>query len=122
MNASYNPRVRSLCRHARSVLRLSGSNALCRHHAGRFRRRGHPDRTPRRGRHAPYAGAFRRGQRQKVSTAWAQNARNKLAMALELNLKFDEVKEIFYGLIKEADIFMENMVWLEKLASMTRSC
>ena len=43
-------------------------------------------------------------------------------MALELNLKFDEVKEIFYGLIKEADIFMENMVWLEKLASMTRSC
>ena len=52
---------------------------------------------------------------KKVSTAWAQNARNKLAMALELNLKFDEVKEIFYGLIKEADIFMENMVWLEKL-------
>lgn len=51
----------------------------------------------------------------KVSTAWAQNARNKLAMGLELNLKFDEVKEIFYGLIKEADIFMENMVWLEKL-------
>ena len=44
---------------------------------------------------------------KKVSTAWAQNARNKLAMALELNLKFDEVKEIFYGLIKEADIFME---------------
>ena len=52
---------------------------------------------------------------KKVSTVWAQNARNKLAMALELNLKFDEVKEIFYGLIKEADIFMENMVWLEKL-------
>ena len=52
---------------------------------------------------------------KKVSTAWAQNARNKLAMALELNLKFDEVKEIFYGLIKEADIFMENMVWLDKL-------
>ena len=52
---------------------------------------------------------------KKVSTAWAQNARNKLAMALELNLKHEEVKEIFYGLIKEADIFMENMVWLEKL-------
>ena len=52
---------------------------------------------------------------KKVSTAWAQNARNKLAMALELNLKHEEVKEIFYGLIKEADIFMENMVWLDKL-------
>ena len=52
---------------------------------------------------------------KKVSTAWAQNARNKLAMSLELNLKHEEVKEIFYGLIKEADIFMENMVWLEKL-------
>ena len=52
---------------------------------------------------------------KKVSTAWAQNARNKLAMALELNLKHEEVKEIFYSLIKEADIFMENMVWLDKL-------
>ena len=51
----------------------------------------------------------------KVSTAWAQNARNKLAMSLELNLKHEEVKEIFYGLIKEADIFMENMVWMDKL-------
>ena len=51
----------------------------------------------------------------KVSTAWLQNARNKLAMSLELNLKHEEVKEIFYGLIKEADIFMENMVWLDKL-------
>lgn len=52
---------------------------------------------------------------KKVSTAWAQDARNKLSMSLELNLKFDEVKEIFYGLIKEADVFMENMVWLDKL-------
>ncbi len=52
---------------------------------------------------------------KKVSTAWAQNARNKLAMGLELNLKYPEVKEIFYDLIKDADIFMENMVWLDKL-------
>ena len=36
-------------------------------------------------------------------------------MSLELNLKHEEVKEIFYGLIKEADIFMENMVWMDKL-------
>ena len=52
---------------------------------------------------------------KKVSTAWAQDSRNKLSLSLELNLKHPEVKEIFYGLIKEADIFMENMVWLEKL-------
>ncbi|MCI7404260.1 MULTISPECIES: CaiB/BaiF CoA transferase family protein [unclassified Pyramidobacter] len=52
---------------------------------------------------------------KKVSTAWAQDARNKLSMTLELNLRHEEVKEIFYGLIKEADVFMENMVWLEKL-------
>ena len=52
---------------------------------------------------------------KKVSTAWLQNSRNKLALSLELNLKFEEVKEIFFGLIKEADIFLENMVWLDKL-------
>ena len=52
---------------------------------------------------------------KKVSTAWAQDGRNKLAMSLELNLKHEEVKEIFYGLIKESDIYMENMVWLDKL-------
>ena len=50
-----------------------------------------------------------------VSTSWAQDGRNKLSLGLELNLKHEEVKEIFYGLIKEADVFMENMVWLEKL-------
>lgn len=51
-----------------------------------------------------------------VSTSWAQDGRNKLSLSLELNLKHPEVKELFYGLIKEADVFMENMVWLEKLA------
>lgn len=50
-----------------------------------------------------------------VSTSWAQDGRNKLSLGLELNLKHEEVKEIFYGLIKEADVFMENMVWLDKL-------
>ncbi len=52
---------------------------------------------------------------KKVSTAWAQNGRNRLSMGLELNLRDPDVKEVFYGLIKEADIFMENMVWLDKL-------
>jgi len=50
-----------------------------------------------------------------VSTSWAQNGRNKLSMSLELNLNYPEVKEVFLDLIKEADVFMENMVWLEKL-------
>ena len=50
-----------------------------------------------------------------VSAAWAQESRNKLAMTLELNLKYEEVRDIFYGLIREADIFMENMVWMDKL-------
>ena len=52
---------------------------------------------------------------KKVSTAWVQESRNKLAMTLELNLKHEEVREIFYGLIRESDIFMENMVWMDKL-------
>lgn len=38
-----------------------------------------------------------------VSTSWAQDGRNKLSLSLELNLKHPEVKELFFGLIKEAD-------------------
>jgi len=51
---------------------------------------------------------------KQVSTSWAQDARNRLSMTLELDLKIPEVKEVFMGLIKEADAFMENMVWLDK--------
>lgn len=51
---------------------------------------------------------------KKVSTSWAQDARNRLSMTLNLNLSIPEVKDIFLGLIKKADIFMENLVWLEK--------
>lgn len=51
-----------------------------------------------------------------IGAAWAQDSRNKLSLSLELNLKkHPESKEIFYGLIKQSDVFMENMVWLEKL-------
>ena len=52
---------------------------------------------------------------KSVSTSWVQDGRNKLSMSLELNLNHPEVKEVFMGLIKEADVFMENMVWLGKL-------
>ncbi len=51
----------------------------------------------------------------RVSAPWAQDARNRLSLTLELNLKRPEAKEIFYGLIRESDIFIENMVWLDKL-------
>jgi len=51
---------------------------------------------------------------KQVSTSWAQDARNRLSMTLELDLNIPEVKDVFLGLIKKADIFMENMVWLEK--------
>ena len=58
---------------------------------------------------------FAKEDGKTVSTSWAQDGRNKLSLSLELNLKHPEVKELFFGLIKEADVFMENMVWLEKL-------
>lgn len=54
-------------------------------------------------------------KKTNVSAGWMQDARNRLSMTLETNLKIPEVKELFMDLIKECDIFMENMVWLEKL-------
>ncbi|EFV00949.1 CoA-transferase family III protein [Pseudoramibacter alactolyticus ATCC 23263] len=51
-----------------------------------------------------------------ISGAWAQNARNKLSFALETNFKkVPESKEIFFSLIKECDVWIENIVWIEKL-------
>ena len=53
---------------------------------------------------------------QHISGAWLQNARNKLSFTLETNLKkVPESKEIFLSLIKEVDVWIENMVWIEKL-------
>jgi len=60
-------------------------------------------------------GPFAEFNGKKVSAAWAQDGRNKLSMTLELNLKHPEVKKIFIGLVCQSDVFMENMVWLEKL-------
>lgn len=51
----------------------------------------------------------------KVSTGWMQDARNKLSLTLEVNLKIPEAREIFLSLIKNCDVWMENMVWTEKL-------
>ncbi|MDR3090024.1 MAG: CoA transferase [Desulfobulbaceae bacterium] len=52
---------------------------------------------------------------KKVSAAWANEGRNKLSLALEVNMKIPESKEIFLSLIKNCDIWLENMVWTEKL-------
>lgn len=60
-------------------------------------------------------GPFAEQNGKKVSAAWAQDARNRLSLTLELNLRVPEVREVFFGLIRQADVFMENMVWLEKL-------
>ena len=51
----------------------------------------------------------------RAGTAWIQDARNRLSMTLELNLRDPDTREIFMGLIRQTDIYMENMVWLEKL-------
>ena len=50
-----------------------------------------------------------------AGSSWIQDARNRLSMTLELDLKDHDVKDIFYKLIAQSDIFIENMVWLEKL-------
>jgi crotonobetainyl-CoA:carnitine CoA-transferase CaiB-like acyl-CoA transferase len=49
-----------------------------------------------------------------IGTSWMQDARNRLSMSLEVDLKIPEVKEVFMDLIRESDVFMENMVWLDK--------
>ena len=60
-------------------------------------------------------GPFCELEGRKVSAAWIQDARNRLSMTLELDLKLPEVREVFYGLIRESDVFMENLVWLDRL-------
>lgn len=52
---------------------------------------------------------------KKVSTAWIQEGRNKLSLTLELNLNIPESRDIFLTLIKNCDVWLENMVWIEKL-------
>lgn len=59
-------------------------------------------------------GPFAEYEGKKVSTSWAQDARNRLSMSLNLDLNIPEVKEIFLAMVKESDIFMENLVWLDK--------
>lgn len=52
---------------------------------------------------------------QQIGAGWVQDARNRLSLTLETNLKVEEAREVFYALIKNSDIWMENVVWTEKL-------
>jgi crotonobetainyl-CoA:carnitine CoA-transferase CaiB-like acyl-CoA transferase len=52
---------------------------------------------------------------QQVGASWIQDARNRLSITLETNLKVAEAREVFFTLIKNSDIWMENVVWTDKL-------
>jgi crotonobetainyl-CoA:carnitine CoA-transferase CaiB-like acyl-CoA transferase len=52
---------------------------------------------------------------EKVSAGWLQNRRNFLSLTLNTNLNIPESREIFLSLIKNADAYLENLVWLDKM-------
>jgi len=58
----------------------------------------------------------------QTSAAWAQAARNRMSFTLNTNMKYPEAKEIFLSLIKQADVWLENMVWIEKLGITEEMC
>jgi len=49
---------------------------------------------------------------KKIGAEYACSVRNRITIALNLDSK--EGKEIFYGLIRQSDIFIENLVWLKE--------
>ncbi|WP_035213209.1 CaiB/BaiF CoA transferase family protein [Desulfitobacterium hafniense] len=55
------------------------------------------------------------GRMNGVLPFWAAAARNRLSMTLELNMKVEESRAIFLELIRQSDIWIESLVWLEKL-------
>ncbi len=60
-------------------------------------------------------GPFIRNGDAQVSTTWADNGRNRLDMELDLHInEKPKAREIFLGLIKSSDIWVENMIWLEQ--------
>lgn len=55
-----------------------------------------------------------------VSSPWANEATNRLSIVIDLRLnKKPASREIFYGLIKQSDFWIENMVWLEQRYGIT---
>lgn len=52
---------------------------------------------------------------KEFSAAWCQK-RNELSFGLNLNFKkYPESRDIFCSLIKQVDVWLENIVWLDKL-------
>lgn len=51
---------------------------------------------------------------KKISASYIQNGRNRLSLTLNTNMKYPESKEIFLSLIKNVDVWIENMVWIDK--------
>ena len=50
----------------------------------------------------------------RISSAWMQEARNRLSFTLELRKHDADSRDVFLDLIRHSDILIENMVWLEK--------
>jgi crotonobetainyl-CoA:carnitine CoA-transferase CaiB-like acyl-CoA transferase len=59
---------------------------------------------------------------RSVSASWAQDARNRLSLGLELDMAVPESKEIFLGLVRNSDIWFENLVWLDKFGIRDEMC
>ena len=56
------------------------------------------------------------GNGKRVGSAWAGMRRNILSVCLQTNLrKYEKAREIFNCLIKNADVWIESVVWLDKL-------
>lgn len=55
------------------------------------------------------------GRTGGVYPAWSARARNRLSVTLNMKMDNEEAKKIFLGLIKESDIWIESLVWLDKL-------
>lgn len=59
-------------------------------------------------------GPFSTNDGKRIGNNQVQMARNRLSMEMEVNLNIPESREVFFDLIRQSDIFMENMVWLDK--------
>jgi crotonobetainyl-CoA:carnitine CoA-transferase CaiB-like acyl-CoA transferase len=59
---------------------------------------------------------------KQVGASWAQDARNRLSLSLEVDMKVPESREIFLGLVRNCDIWFENLVWLTKFGISDAMC
>ncbi len=56
---------------------------------------------------------IKRGEKE-LGAGWLNDSRNKLSVTLDIRINRSELaKEILLGLVKQSDILVENLVWLE---------